>query len=168
MNNDIKKKAKDDVTGIDDPTANTNNMFNDPTGLTGITQNHTNIDVGAHDGSSLQTESQTRAATDNDVADDTDRYKKSVKPMTAQYAKQKPTQSLNSDENNNRQYVSPTPPSVQGETSVSGDMPDPESDDDTLANAQYMGQQAGEDVEHPKELDLARDLDEAEEYIRTH
>ena len=49
-------------------------------------------------------------------------------------------------------------PSVRGEQSVSGDMPDPESDDDTLANAQAMGFQVDEDTEDPKPLDMARDI----------
>ncbi len=57
-------------------------------------------------------------------------------------------------------------PSVQGEESVSGDMPDPESADDTLANAHAMGMQLDEDLEHPKPLDLAGDIDKAEEAFR--
>lgn len=165
MNNDKRNKSP---RGVDDPTANTNNMLNDTTGLTGMTQNNTNTDVGAHDGSSLETESATRARVDDDLADDKDTQRKPIKPMTAHYQREQATESLNSDEGNNRHYIVPTSPSVQGETSVSGDMPDPESDDDTLANAQFMGQQANEDEEHPQELDIARDLDEAEEYIRTH
>jgi hypothetical protein len=59
-------------------------------------------------------------------------------------------------------------PYVQGEQSVSGSTPLPGSDDDMLANAQAMGQQLGEDEEHPKELDIARDVDKAEEHLRTH
>lgn len=61
-------------------------------------------------------------------------------------------------------------PSTQGEQSVSGSMPDPTSDDDTQANAHGVGEQLGEDdeEENPEELDIARDIDEAEEYKRTH
>lgn len=54
-------------------------------------------------------------------------------------------------------------PSVRGEQSVSGDMPNPASDDDTLANAQAMGFQLDEDSEHPKPLNMAGDFDRAEE-----
>lgn len=55
-----------------------------------------------------------------------------------------------------------------GEQSISGDMPTPDSDDDTLANAQAVGTQTNEDPEHPEELDIARDVDKAEEYERQH
>jgi hypothetical protein len=54
-------------------------------------------------------------------------------------------------------------PSVHGEQSASGDMPDPTSDDDTLANAQMMGFQLDEDSENPKPLNMAADIDRAEE-----
>ena len=46
---------------------------------------------------------------------------------------------------------------------------DPESDlsdDDTLQLAQNMGMQMEEDSEHPEEVDLARDINKAEEFIR--
>lgn len=56
----------------------------------------------------------------------------------------------------------------QGEQSVSGSTPDPESDDDTLENAHNMGLQLNEDDEHPQPLNLAADIDKAEEYHRTH
>jgi hypothetical protein len=59
-------------------------------------------------------------------------------------------------------------PYNQGEQSVSGTTPEPEADDDTLANAQAMGTQLEEDEEHPQELNLAADIDKAEEYHRTH
>lgn len=61
-----------------------------------------------------------------------------------------------------------THPSNVGQQSVSGTEPHPESDDDTLANAQAVGQQLEKDVEHPQEVDLARDINQAEEYTRTH
>ena len=57
-------------------------------------------------------------------------------------------------------------PAVQGEESISGDMPDPDSDDDTLANAHAVGEQLDEDLEHPKPVDIARDIDKAEEAAR--
>jgi|GEM_PF-3470407 len=47
-----------------------------------------------------------------------------------------------------------TSPDEAGEQSVSGDMPTPDSDDDTLANAQALGTQTEEDPEHPKEVDI--------------
>jgi hypothetical protein len=57
-------------------------------------------------------------------------------------------------------------PAIQGEESVSGLMPDPESDDDTLMNAHAVGEQLDEDLEHPKPLDIGRDINEAEENHR--
>lgn len=62
----------------------------------------------------------------------------------------------------------PLSPEREDEQSVSGSMPDPESDDDTLANEKQMGHQMGETLEHPEELNTARDADKAEEYQRTH
>lgn len=51
------------------------------------------------------------------------------------------------------------------EQSISGSAPDPDSDDDTLQNAQMMGQQLEEDTENPEELDLARDINKAEKFV---
>lgn len=58
------------------------------------------------------------------------------------------------------------PPYIEGEESISGSATEPEEDDDTLENAHEMGQQLDEDPEHPKEIDIARDIDKAEEEIR--
>lgn len=60
------------------------------------------------------------------------------------------------------------PPSIKGEEAVSGDNPDPSSDDDTLKNAHEVGEQLEEDPEHPKPVALDRDVDKAEDYKRTH
>ncbi len=59
-------------------------------------------------------------------------------------------------------------PAMEGEQSVSGSTPDPESDDDTLANEKKVGHQMGETLEHPEELDSARDTDKAEDDLQTH
>ena len=59
-------------------------------------------------------------------------------------------------------------PQIQGEESISGSMPDLESDDDTLKSAHEMGIGLSENYEHPKELDIAKDIDKAEEHARTH
>lgn len=55
-----------------------------------------------------------------------------------------------------------SPPSVLGEQSVSGEMADPESDDDTLLNAQHVGLQVGADYDNPQELNTAEDVAEGE------
>lgn len=59
-------------------------------------------------------------------------------------------------------------PSVMGEQSLSGDMPDPESDDNVLENAHAVGLALEEDEEHPKPLNIAADINKAEEYRKTH
>jgi hypothetical protein len=61
-----------------------------------------------------------------------------------------------------------TQPENLGEQSVSGTTPDPSADDDTLENAHSVGTQLDEDEEHPEEIDVGRDMDEAENYLRTH
>jgi hypothetical protein len=59
-------------------------------------------------------------------------------------------------------------PSNEGQQSISGSEPDPTSDDDTQAAAQAVGTQLNEDTdqEHPQEIDLGRDIDEAERDLR--
>ena len=59
-------------------------------------------------------------------------------------------------------------PQMQGEESISGSMPDLESDDDALKSAHEMGIGLSENYEHPKELDIAKDIDKAEDHVRTH
>lgn len=61
-------------------------------------------------------------------------------------------------------------PENLGGQSVSGSNPDPTSDDDTQANAHGVGEQLGEseNEENPQEIDIGRDVDEAEEYLRNH
>jgi len=73
-----------------------------------------------------------------------------------------------SDATGNKTLNVNSSPEEVGEQSMSGDMPDPASDDDTVANAQAMGLALDEDPEHPKELDIASDIDKAEEWHRTH
>lgn len=54
------------------------------------------------------------------------------------------------------------PPSVLGEQSVSGEMADPESDDDTLLNAKHVGLQTEADYDDPQELNIAEDVAKGE------
>lgn len=49
-----------------------------------------------------------------------------------------------------------------GETSLVGDTPDLESDDDTLENTHSMGLYPNADDEHPAELNLAGEVEKAE------
>lgn len=60
-------------------------------------------------------------------------------------------------------------PEREDEMSVSGSMPDPESDDDLLSNAHQMGIGRGETFNsQPQELNIAKDLDSNEDYTKTH
>lgn len=64
------------------------------------------------------------------------------------------------------QKTIPTPitPQEQGESSLSGHMPDPETDDDVLKEAQdEAGLYTEYDDEHQGEVNLDRELDEADE-----
>lgn len=76
--------------------------------------------------------------------------------------------SLDQLEDEEKPASEPLSPERQDEIAVSGTMPDPESDDDTLKNAQNVGLQVGENTEHPEEIDIARDIDKAEDSLRTH
>jgi len=72
------------------------------------------------------------------------------------------------DELQSKANSSPTSPSMRGGNSVSGSTPLPKSDDDTLQNAHQMGIAPNSDLEHPTELNLAKDIKSAEEYRKTH
>ena len=71
------------------------------------------------------------------------------------------------DDSTNDTIGETTPPSVLGEQSVSGDMPDPESDDDTLANMKQVGLQTDADYDNQEELNIAEDVEEAEKLHRS-
>lgn len=55
-----------------------------------------------------------------------------------------------------------TPTDVLGELSISGDTPDPESDDDMLLNSHQVGLRLDEDYDNPKPLNAAADVAAAE------
>lgn len=63
------------------------------------------------------------------------------------------------------QYKSPQ---GEGEESISGTIAGLESDDDVLKAVHEMGIGLSEDYEHPKELDIAYDIQKAERHKRTH
>lgn len=55
-----------------------------------------------------------------------------------------------------------TPPESRDQQSASGTIPDPESDDDVLLMSQQVGLRVDEDEENPQELDIAKQIEEAE------
>lgn len=60
-----------------------------------------------------------------------------------------------------------TPTDVLGELSISGDTPDPESDDDVLLVSQQYGLRLKEDYDNPQPLNTAADVEEAEKLRRS-
>lgn len=74
----------------------------------------------------------------------------------------------NIEEMNQISNSSQKSPGERGGDSVSGSTPDLESDDDVLRNAHQMGIAPNADLEHPKELNLAEDINKAERYRKTH
>jgi hypothetical protein len=59
-----------------------------------------------------------------------------------------------------------TSPAQRGGNAVSGSQPDVESDDDVLENAHQVGIAVNEDLENPTELNIAQDVQDAEELRR--
>ena len=68
--------------------------------------------------------------------------------------------SQNMDEMKQKSNSSSKSPSEIGNTSISGYMPDLESDDDVLQNAHQMGIAPNAYLEHPKELNIAKNIEE--------
>lgn len=73
----------------------------------------------------------------------------------------------NIDELNDEANTSVKSPSTRGSNSVSGSTPDLESDDDVLENAHAMGIAPDVDFENPKELNIAKDIENAEKSRRS-
>ncbi|RJQ37902.1 hypothetical protein C4559_02850 [Candidatus Microgenomates bacterium] len=62
------------------------------------------------------------------------------------------------------------PTGDSGEGTVSGDNPNPESDDDTVKNVHDVGidLEETEDRENPQEMDIADDINKSEKHIKDH
>lgn len=75
------------------------------------------------------------------------------------------TESIVSDDDKHRAVMTPQ---QQGESSISGSTPDPESDDNVLDAAQQAGLYEDQDEEHPGELNIAEEVekDEKERLIK--
>ena len=68
--------------------------------------------------------------------------------------------------NENKKHVFANNVSDSGEESASGDAADLESDDDMLENAHDMGLYKGDDGAHPQELNVAAEVQKAEDNRR--
>lgn len=145
-----------------DPSGNEAEMLNDTSGLTGITTNINKQQDNDDDIASIKNSSTARFKMNEELgfeSDDPDKQSNSL------HTNKKIN--LNNQEQN-KTLTKEFPPNVKGEQEISGDMPDPASDDDTLENAHKAGIALNEDEEHPQELDIGGDIDKAEEYKRTH
>lgn len=155
--------------GVLDPTTDAKDFFGDTTGLTGITEtNKPNDDLPKESYSQKEYQknlvngmSNVTQEASNDTASE-EEHATTNNPISREIPH---TSDQTQDQPVSLESLSP---SVQGEQSISGDMPAPESDDDTLENAHAVGEQLDEDEEHPKPLDLGEDIDKAEEYLKTH
>ncbi len=163
-----------------DPTTNAEDIVGDATGKTGMTANviqtpktvNVHPDTADPDQNPKTTQSlpdnmakiaQDRA-TEPDQSDSDQNLTSS--PSHQQHGQTEAEIDLDGEPDiHNTEFVSPVSPDELDEQSFAGSAPDPDATNDTLENAQMMGQQMGEDSEHPQELDIARDIDEAEEFV---
>jgi hypothetical protein len=146
-----------------DPTDNAQGLMNDTSGLTGISKDTNNPNTPPHNNSPIsQSMSDVNYSSALSAAAGTDDDEQSPPDSSSNTVSTPGSIPTGNEELDNASA------DESGEQSVSGDMPDPASDDDTLENAHAVGLRLNEDEEHPQELDIASDLDKAEEYQRTH
>lgn len=93
---------------------------------------------------------QSNKLTFDQLNNEADSYKEDIKQLT--------------DQDN----YSSLSPNVRGSESISGSTPGPESDDDVLQNAHEMGIAPDADLEHPTELNIEKDMSDADLYRQTH
>ncbi len=147
-----------------DPTDNAQGMMNDTSGITGVSKDTNNPNTPPNQtGPISRTMSDFQNKVSRDVPPEKDEFenKEAADMMPEATPGSTPTGNKVLDEN--------PQPEIEGEAGMGGStMPDPASDDDTLANAHNVGLRLDEDEEHPQELDIGSDMDKAEEYKRTH
>lgn len=138
MTHDAGDTKTNQVNPVIDPTSNVADMIGDPSGLTGITQTTKSSTGQKVNDEQAILNSMSLVAVQN--AEDRASESDSVTNISAK------TPATTQDEfalphADDATTGNAHPSSVQGEQSVSGDMPAPESDDDILANAKKMGMQ---------------------------
>lgn len=92
----------------------------------------------------------------------------SIQTVPNNYQMNNDTFDQNMEDQNSRVNQSNLSPDERGSNSVSGSTSTPDSDDDVLKNAHQVGIAIDEDLENPQELDLAKNVADAEEYRKTH
>lgn len=102
------------------------------------------------------------------MTDDNTHKNQVIQTVPNDYHVNNDTFNQNMTDQNQRVNESIQSPDERGSDSVSGSTATPSSDDDILKNTHQMGIGINADLENPKELDLAKDIADAEEYRRTH
>jgi hypothetical protein len=145
-----------------DPASDAQQQFSDPAGMTGVTNTSAPKKIlSADDLLDLERDSASadgmvsildNAVTDKDLADLTGDAESDADELFLDSLDGSSDQTINDS----------TPTDLLGELSVSGDMPDPESDDDMLLNSHQVGLRLDEDYDNPKPLNMAADVAAAE------
>lgn len=149
-----------------DPSENFEEMINDKSGLTGITTNTNQNLQTDHDIANTDTNSNFRNERNEEIGFASDNPNQNKNPP--QTYETNDIYENDKGELQNKTLKEDKSPANVGSQDISGDMPDPSSDDDVLENAHNMGIGLDEDSGHPKPLDIGGDIDKAEEYKRTH
>lgn len=157
----VKNKTVSDVPENEDlgapldPTTNPQSFMGDTYGLNGMT---VDLNGGPNPSSILQPGEDPRAGM---VPPSSDRVSEKIKKQGEvdrdEVAKETRVLDALDDGSNNTLHAG-SPPHVVGEQSLSGDMTDPEADDDMLAASHQVGLRLDEDSENPQELDIAGDV----------
>lgn len=153
VTDDIKKST----TPLD-PNTNADDVLGDPYGLTGVT---TTYEENIKKMPKAESNMDPRAISDA-------QYKNAMNQSTITDDPDEPILSdtqpatVISTESGNETLQLGKEQSTFGEQSASGDMPDPESDDDVTAMAQEAGLYQDEDENNPSPLDIASQVDQAE------
>lgn len=160
----MKKNKKIVKEGSSDPTRNAEDLAKDTLGMTGG-KTHEGIEKSTISEKEYQKEafkgmSSTRGDIDEELAEEPNERK----------------ENLNSKDDLIDSYEEPESPfdeaspnnSPENEGEQESTTSDPGIDDDTLNAARRAGFQNDETSETPEEIDAGRDIDNAEEYKRTH
>lgn len=140
----------------DDPTVHADDFLADPTGLTGVTVSNSDPKHPKNPEEKINEMSSVAYDQSIDTAEGNDGSGEVLSPLS------------DTDGQIDIDGAGVNSPGSIGEYSESGSAPDPESDDDVTQSAQNMGIGLNADPEHPQELNIAADMDAAEEYKRTH
>lgn len=162
-----RKKKYRERTGPGAPldvTEDAQEELGDTTGLTGITKNYRQktSDDASVDHPQLKTNQRSGELIESvDKVASGEENPETEKPERNDYGDNAIKHSTGNDTLDEK-----TQPHISGEQTVSGDMPDPESDDDVLKNEKDAGLHLDEDPEHPEKVTISDQIDKAEKEFR--